>query len=69
MTYTTCASLVFFYAKLTNSRAKDSYQIGNKEMKYKCKCKEFKLAKTTSIIVNGKIETAEAFCEECKTFG
>jgi len=38
-------------------------------MKYKCKCKEFKLAKTTSIIVNGKIETAEAFCEECKTFG
>jgi len=37
--------------------------------KYKCNCKEFEISKTTMTIVDGKVVTREAYCEDCKSYG
>jgi len=38
-------------------------------MKYKCKCKEFEIDKATLTVVGNKVETKEAYCKDCKTYG
>lgn len=45
------------------------YTIKRKAMKYKCECKEFEIKKATLIAIKGKIETKEAYCKECNTYG
>ena len=38
-------------------------------MVYKCKCKTFELRKASLVVVKGKVETKEAYCKDCKTYG
>tara|TARA_R110000824_G_scaffold249807_1_gene438678 strand:+ start:383 stop:559 length:177 start_codon:yes stop_codon:yes gene_type:complete len=37
-------------------------------MKYKCKCKEFKVDKITIVIREGKAVAKETWCSDCKTY-
>ncbi len=37
--------------------------------KYKCECKTFEVHKNTIKVIDGKVVTLEAYCEECKTYG
>jgi hypothetical protein len=38
-------------------------------MKFKCKCKEFEINKTSIKIVDGIVVNTEAYCKECKSYG
>lgn len=38
-------------------------------MKYKCKCKEFKVSKSTIQVIDDKVVILESYCNDCKTYG
>ncbi len=37
--------------------------------KFKCKCGEFYVARTTIKVINNEVVYPEAYCEKCKTQG
>ena len=38
-------------------------------MKYKCKCKEFEIKKSTIVIIENSVLIKESFCSKCNTYG
>ena len=37
--------------------------------KFKCKCGEFTVTRTTIKIINNKVVYPESYCNKCKTYG
>ena len=38
-------------------------------MKFKCKCKEFEVRKSSIMVIEGKVVQSGAYCKDCKTYG